>query len=518
MVFRFRIPDAFRIGAEDPNGEKLRAFRTAYFRHRVMEHPVLGERANGFARERLAQVYLSALTAHALECREPLWAAAAALYEEGLGRHMGEVLSMIFQTMSPDEARTSVVVAEMPDEEDDLPEEEVPGDEPQSVQRVGRVMGALADDEQVAAALHEAASVLWTEPDGAWDEWAAERFRATLGGALLEACYRLCPQAGEGDLLLDLDAGPRPPDTPPAPDGLEEIWVTEATIGGGGLVEELLRRYAEDPRRFFLLARSALSPSDFEIVDAELTRVLELLAVDDEVRAAAARTREAGNHAELEERVASFQDLLASRGILTTHAVISAIHARVLRPASSPATDAMLREIVRRWHEAEESLGVEVDARVFAYVASATPLLNTALAHVGRQRLADPLWRFGTVYGLLWPRGGAVRARTLGSYNPFATLPEADRSVLLDLLQATEAHIELGQAGWRESLADALSTRGAAHLYADPARNSELRAATLAAVGSPLDVDYLHLYPQVEGVERTRDRISVRLQLREVLP
>jgi hypothetical protein len=518
MVFRFRIPDAFRIGADDHNGDKLRAFRTAYFRHRVMEHPTLGERANVFARERLAQVYLSALTARALERDKSLPAAAAALYKEGLGPHLGAVLAMIFQTMSPDEARTSVVLAELPAEDDDVPEEGVPGDEPQSVQRVARALGALAADAEVAAALHEAASVLWAKPDAAWDAWAAERFRATLGGALLEACYRLCPQAGEGDFLLDLDAGPRPPDAPPAPDGVEEIWVTEATIGGGGLVEELLRRYAEDPRRFFLLARSALSPSDFEIVDAELARVLDLLADDDGVRAAAARVRNAGSHAELQERVASFQNLLAGRGILTTHPVMSAVHARLLRPASSPETDAMLLEIVRRWREAEECLGVEIDARIFAYVASATPHLNTALAHVGPQHLADPLWRFGTVYGLLWPRGGAVRARTLASYNPFATLPEADRSVLLDLLQAAEAHVELGREGWRESLAEALSTRGAAHLYTDPVRSEELRAATLATVGAPLDVDYLHLYPQVEGVERTRDRISVRLHLREVLP
>jgi hypothetical protein len=523
MVFRFRIPDAFRIGLNDPNGEKLRAFRTAYFRHRVLESPALSHHANFFERERLAQVYLSALTARALEHTEGLEAAAEALREEGLAGYLDAVLSMIFQTRSPD-AATEVVAAETAGEEEgeedprgEDPREMDRGDDPQDLQKAARALRALTANETVTAALHQAASVLWAEPDDAWDAWARERFTATLGGALLEAWYRLCPQAAEGDLLLDLDGGPRPPDAPPVPEGVGEIWITEATLGGGGLVEALLRQYAEDPRRFFLLARSALGPSDFEIVDAEMTRLLESLSVDGELQAVAAAARNASTHHELQTAVDALRDILTSRGILTTHPVMSALHARVLRPASSPASDAMLLDIVRRWREAEERLGVEIDGRVFAYVASSTRHLDAALAHVGRANLSNPVWRFGTVYGLLWPRGGAVRARALASYNPFASLPEADRAVLLDLLQSAEAHVRLGQEGWRERLSEALASRGAAHLFAAPEEHPELRTALLAAVGTPIDVEYLHLYPQIEGVERTRDRISIRLHVREVL-
>ena len=46
---------------------------------------------------------------------------------------------------------------------------------------------------------------------------------------------------------------------------------------------EILRRYAADPANFFRLASSALESSDFEIVDSELTRLLELSQTSAEV-------------------------------------------------------------------------------------------------------------------------------------------------------------------------------------------------------------------------------------------
>ena len=58
------------------------------------------------------------------------------------------------------------------------------------------------------------------------------------------------------------------------------MWITEATIGGGGVVEEVLRAFVSDPRRFFRIAESALAATDFDPVDRELTRLLELTATD----------------------------------------------------------------------------------------------------------------------------------------------------------------------------------------------------------------------------------------------
>ncbi len=43
-----------------------------------------------------------------------------------------------------------------------------------------------------------------------------------------------------------------------------------------------------------------------------------------------------------------------------------AINARVLRPGSNQETDKLRLDLIRLWHEEEERLGIEIDARVFA--------------------------------------------------------------------------------------------------------------------------------------------------------
>jgi len=79
---------------------------------------------------------------------------------------------------------------------------------------------------------------------------------------------------------------------------------------------EILRRYAPDPANFFRLASSALEPSDFEIVDSELTRLLELTEISAEVAEAMADVRLATGYGELKQASDRLRKVLSSQGIL----------------------------------------------------------------------------------------------------------------------------------------------------------------------------------------------------------
>ncbi len=492
IAFRFRIPADLGLSPAHPNRRKVRAFRAAYFRERVQADATLGVLANAFQRDWLAQIYLSALVARAVEDGVGVDEAQRRLHAGDVAGALADVLGVIFQAI------------------------DLPGGG-QVRQKVHDAILSLCRTPIVTGALGAIAPVLWQPPDAGWRSWAEGRYRATLGGALLEACQQSCPQMEAGDLYLDVDPGPRPPGSPPMPVGREEVWITEATIGGGGMVEEILRTFAADPRRFFRIAESALAATDFEIVDRELTRLLALTATDAAVNAALDAVRSAADHAALAAAALALRRLLAQRGIVVNHPVMSAIHTRVLRPGSSPATDSLLRRLVEDWNAAEDRLGVEIEPRVYAYVAARSPTVQADLALVGAVPAHDAFWRFQTVSGLLWPRGYQVRAQGLSFYNPFADAPPPDRDILLDLLRAGEPTVPLGH-GWEGAVAHALANRGAVRLAASPADRAAMKQALLHLAAEPVEANFLHLYPTVVGVGHDPGEVAVTLDLREVLP
>jgi hypothetical protein len=299
------------------------------------------------------------------------------------------------------------------------------------------------------------------------------------------------------------------------PAGLAEIWITESSAGGGGVIEEVLRHFAADPRRFFRLAESALEMTDFELTDRELTRVLEMTGADETVAEAFDAVRAADSHESRRVAEEALRRVLTERGVVLTHAVASALQARVLRAGSSVRTDQLLRELVLDWQSEEARLGIEIDARVFAYLAGSRQEHAAVLASVGLVPHQDPFWRFQAIYGLLWPRGYLVRASTLASYNPFVELPPTDRELLLDLLGRGETRVELTD-GWPTRLQAVLEREGSARLDTNVGRHPDLKAALLRLAVEPLEVRSLHLFPFVEAVRQEADIISVTLDLREV--
>jgi hypothetical protein len=502
IVFRFCIPPNFRIDPSDSNQEKMRAFRTAYFRYRVLTDVRLCDLTNVFQREWLYQIYISMLTARALADRIPLSEAFEALLGENMGQEMARVLDNIFQTLNVEETL--------------LEEGESALEQIQGRQRVHDRLLALCNADIIQTILNDLASVLWSKPDEEWHSWAALRFKATLGGALLDACGQLCPHFNLGDLILDIEAGPRPPDAPTISEGVEEIWITESTIGGGGAIEEILRPYAADPANFFRLAASALEPSDFEIVDLELTRLLQLTQTSADVADAMANVRLAQGYGELKQASDRLRKVLSSEGILVTRPVMTAINARVLRPGSTPQTDKLLLDLIRLWHQEEARLGIEIDARVFAYVASNDDQLDKALLHLGLVQ-PNPYWRFQVIYGLLWARGNIVRSRALSSYNPFAVLPDADREILLDVLQVGDRKVWLDEPDWRQQVQEAFKQGASVSLIARPDARGDLKSAILSLAVEPMEVGFLQVYPVVEAVQRYPHGFGVRLRVRETV-
>jgi hypothetical protein len=369
------------------------------------------------------------------------------------------------------------------------------------------VLDALRDPGMVQV-LRETIPVLGQEPDPAWLPWIRSRFLQTLAAAWQAAAQQVCLDFNmDSDALVDVldEEGPH-----------ARIVISDTVPGGGGLIETLTRRLADDPRRFDALVAAAVEPSDSEEVDPTLRRVLELLATSAQVSEAAQRFR-----AGVADRLEAWQSLiacLADEGVPQTHANISSLSARVFRPGSGTDSDDLLRLALERWDAIDVRAGFAIDHRaVCAFLAKddqVLGMLDRIASPVGGR---DPQTRAQLVLlSLLWTRAYARRPETLRATNRFATNPAlTERTLLVDVLPARPPAVDVDCEDWRSDLAAALQARGTSRLISTSGSTSALAQAIRELMVDPLEVNWLHVHPQLEEITREGGLYSVSLSLRE---
>ena len=306
-------------------------------------------------------------------------------------------------------------------------------------------------------------------------------------------------------------------------EAMDEFWLTETTIGGGGFVEEFLTHYADDPRRYFRFLDAALSASDLETVGDELARVLEMVSSEAPeqatLTAAFGRVRSARSHDDSVRAIAILRSELARRGILPTATLMVAVNTRLLGPGTSPDTDSFVAALVSHREAAETRLDVDIDSRVFALVKSSDHALEHALGvtAVGDSDAARAAWRFGVLYGMLWPRGAQIRTESLRAWNPYDRLAECDRLLILVAVPRTARQVFLSADEWFGQLTEALLEQGAAELVAPITDSERLAAALLRIAAEPVDSEALLVHARLTGVHRDLDNIKASLELPEAI-
>lgn len=488
-----------------------RGLRPLRFRDAVRAASALDGVANGFQRDWLAQAYLSTIAAEALRTESTLQHAEAAVYAGTSATSIADVLETILQWMEDDtDTGTDGASDAAPSDDDAVP-------------RRLRELTDLIERDETRSVLHDAARVLW-EPLGAeWEAWLRARFKATLGAGLVEAAHDLCPRMDPGALVVDLSAyrSDVEEDQGRASDDDDELWLTEATIGGGGFVEEFLARYAEDPRRFFRLLDAALAPSDLEAVGFELERVLEIATSTAPEEAPVARAfaavRSADSHAASVQALNALRAELARRAVQPTPTLLVALNTRVLRPGTTATTDVYLSHLIRDWLDAERRLGIEIDARVFALVRSEDRRLEQSLGvnAAGDSDRVRAVWRYGVLYGMLWPRGAQVRSETLRPANAFERLPECDRLLVLAAIPRPVVGVILAGENWFQDLARVLVRDGVAEIVAQVGEADRLADALLRIGTEAMDSEALLIHARLTGVRRDGHELRASIELPE---
>jgi hypothetical protein len=478
-----------QVFARDPL--RARGLRAAWFRERLRRHSALQSSTSIFKRDWLAELTLAAVTEEAVTAGLGLENAAERLEHQKLGDVLDRVLTVVFQSVDP----TQVTGAEA-------------AEHGINVTRLHQDLVALANEPAAVMAVKDATRDLLQPSGEEFEAWLRDRYLSTVAGAVAHAAALLHRDASVEDLVVD-----------PGPwrDGRAIVRISEHRPGGVGVIEGIFNQYQHDPRRFWRLVSGVADASEHEIVDSQLSRIVQLAATDNDVSAATARVRDARTQ---RERTTAWRGLvrqLDERGVTTTHPVRVALSSRLLRPATSPATDQVLHRLLQRWTSVEESLGLEMDARVFAYLASEDTTLDASLELTIPSRAADRTWRFNAILSLLWPRGSMLRSRSLELWQPYRQLPAPERTLLAERLTSGVTAVELRSADDAplEAITRSLETRGTATVIG-PSRDPVLRRQLLEALVEPVDVGVLELHPRIVGVRRTPMGPAVELEIPEI--
>ena len=482
--------DAMQIRLALPSDDMLRdhpRFRSAgwrglAFEHALMNAPSLNALANVFQLQWLHQAVLAAVVDAALERETDLATVLAELTPTALG----------------DLVRPWIL--DLADSPSVRPDQSADGDgsDDEPGRHVARLLDLMARPEFQSALLEVVTRL--TSTDMTPDDFALARnvMAETSAAAIHAAVLRLERDVDEEDLAVDVRVE----------GAAAEVWITETTIGGAGVLERLLRRYQADPRRFWRLVLHSLAAADLEVVDGELTRLIdEVVREPNGVLAAALDKARTAN--DNETLAASFDALLGAlreRGSRVTHAVTSSLAARPLRPGWTRATDAQVHRLYAARRQIEERFAIELDERTWTRIA------------VKRRRLSglDDGVTAGQAYALLWPSSS-------GAYNRHLTLPAlygkrspVDRSLLADLLPQRRRTVAIADVEeWRVAATEALQQEGAVDLAAGRDERGALRDGLLDYLSSPLEVGYLLLHPVVRAVSRHGAEIRVTLELQE---
>jgi hypothetical protein len=488
---RVRIPETWDLPAET-----IKALRAPFFRWRLMEEKRLDGVANFFQRQWIAEIVISALSATAMECESNLECAWEKLRSHAAPVSLNTVLDVIFQSVPSDA-------------DDSDPDSQIE-------QKRHTELTRLLNQDDLLAVLSDLVPLLWGELTHKWDAWLCECFLSSIGSALQSAIQQLCPELDVSDLLIDVESGFISSHENQTHSKSADIWISEQSPGGGGVIERLLPRITEDPRRFIDLLSGALSASDFEVADTELTRLVSILssAQDDSLRAAVRDVRSANSQG---ERITAFDELhrqLRMANVNTTHAVMAAVSGRILRPGSTDAMDSFLFDVLDRWRKEETRLGIEIDARALSFVLSDSDSLDRALGGAGNCDVGDlRQWRFSTTYGLLWPRGPQMRNYSLSLYNPYSRLVSPERLLLRGIISHGDPEVFFGSDHWREELALALSDRARAVLVGVRESSKALRENVLFSLVNPIDTGTLLQHPRIRGVLRREGDLLIPMEL-----
>jgi hypothetical protein len=462
LLVPIKIPTSDTLQEKVFSEAIARWLRVLQFRDIVNHDPQLPKEINSFRREWLCQVIIFS----AIEFAEKSNLSIAESIEQLAARNDVTDFSIAMSA-----------IAAMEHFEDE------PGD---TTRLEDTLMDCLSQSGVVRRLLELAGSVLGGR-NGNWGEWLRNILCTTIAESILQACILATPKntAIEGltNEIIEREGQPY-------------VLIVESTIGGGGTIEALAERFAGEPRSFFRAMDAALATSDSENAANGLHKILDSLQSDVQLTEAVSKMRAADNKRSRERARVEFVSSLADHKVQFSQSLGVSFATRFIRPGANTDSDQLTYDLIKNWAAIEEKYDLSLSVRL----ASSLSVLDSDL----KKRLSPisgPGNEIAAADMLLWSQSGELRQYALQSYNPYRNPWVSDAGLVRELVwEGLVETVDISSENWKEELGMSLSKKGIVHVMSSKGAE-QFRGRILDLLAYPVVVDYLHLFPCIDGVQ-----------------
>jgi hypothetical protein len=361
-------------------------------------------------------------------------------------------------------------------------------------------------ETDIVQALEECSSVLWQDQDVDMETWLRECYASSLGATLFAALTQMIPDADPDELTMDVDG--------------ENIWISEKTSGGVGLISQLASLLESNAGDFEQAMYDTLHHCERQELATQLQQVAKLVERDDhQLKAIFADLRQESDIKEQEELHKRLKAILDHRGISSSRELLVALHAKWLRSNSDQDSDELLAHLVRLWRQEEQRLNCKIDIRVIAVAAlkhdEIAQRIQTVFQRIGGVSPKDPSQSFNILQSLLWLSCTDSCPDCIEESHWYQELVKPSRALLRSLLPPSIQRVVYEQPDWLQQVRDILSTSYKVQIQCSQDQLAACKQQILNLLVDPIPIGFQFLYPTIERIMRTDLTWTIELWIKE---
>jgi hypothetical protein len=479
--FRFQPLDIEQLLQSSEWSDLYAHLRPEYFRDRLEHHQtIMNEQLSRFEIDWLWQIELSMVIATAVALNYSLQEAAKFVRSRRspLAKHTMQVIFQSQQISTENKEKLEVDI------------------DPEEQEKTGRLQEKLQDffnNRELQLALEECEAVLWEQPDQDFYNWLQRCYASSLGHVLFATFIHLVPDIDSDDLVMDIEGN--------------NIWISEATPGGIGIISRLMRNLERQPYEFDLQMRQILRHCDRQEIATQLQSVTELMQqANQKLQNAFHKVRRAVDLPQQETAVQQLSDVLEEQGVSVTRGLIVALQTKFLRANTDADTDELISRLTNLWHSEEQRLGCAIDLRVIAVAAprreEVAQQITKVFERIGDNPSVPDSQVFNVLQSLLWLPCVNSCPDCIEEFLPYQSFAKPSRWLLRLLLRSDMITVVYGQLMWRENTTNELATHYAVLLSCEQSQLAQYKEHLQELLLEKIEIGSQYFYPTIESVTR----------------